>query len=381
MRLRHLPLLLLPFVFAGCERLVDKSSNPLSPTVAGPMAGITIEVPIQVSPGAGLKLDDDQQPVTLVVVNPYTNTERTVVLGVQVSFDPTFSNIAFGREGITLSDSGQTSIRLDRLPTGRMYFWRVKADDGANASGWSAIRTFEVLNPVVIGIPTPKSPTGGSRLLVFTPMLVVLNGQNSGPTGSIRYQYQVSEDQAFGSIIVDGLHIEGSGGESNYATPPLTGTDRLLFWRARILGDRHTGGWSRVESFRTPLAATPSPGPTLPPPGSISQCGPPTLFDPQAILACHRSFYGTPMSSGENIAFLRGALGAINAAHVPGGPFGLLRKASGHNCDGYSCDVICAGQGSNQRQWDILINGDQPSWGGSGAGVADGIRVDFCEIQ
>ena len=46
-----------------------------------------------------------------------------------------------------------------------------------------------------------------------------------------------------------------------------------------------------------------------------------------------------------------------NAAGVSGGPFGILEKASGNNCGGYSCDIICSGQGNAQKQWDVLIDG------------------------
>jgi hypothetical protein len=381
LRLRWLPLFLLPLTLVGCEQFVEKSSNPLSPTVAGPMAGISIEVPGQISPGADSKVDDKDQPLALLIENPYTNTERTVVLGVQVSTEPSFENIAYSREGIGLGADGKTSIRIDKLQSGRRYYWRVKADDGANASGWSAVRSFDLLQPVVIGTPNPKSPVGGARVLSFSPILTVFNGQSSGPAGTIRYQYQVSETAAFTSNVVDGQHTEGGGGESSFATPALSGFDKIFFWRARILGDRHTGDWSRIESFRTPLVSTPAPGPTLPPAGSLSQCGPPTLFEPMSILNCHRSFYSAHMSREEHVAFLRGALADLNKAKTPGGPFGLLRKESGNNCNGYSCDVICAGQGNAQKQWDVLINEETPTWGGAGRTVADNIRVDVCEIQ
>jgi len=379
---RRLSVLLLPLTLIGCENLVEKSSNPLTPTVAGPMAGINIDVPGQLSPGGGTKLDDDQQPVSLVVGNPGTNSPRPVVLGVQVATDVGFANIAFSRDDIAQGDGGRTTVRLNRLTTGRTYYWRVKAADGANDSGWSNPLAFDVLNPVVIGVPTPKSPIGGGRIASFLPVLVVVNGQTSGPVGNIRYQYQVSDSAAFASLVVSGEHIQDPSGESSFAVPAVTALDKLFFWRARILGERHTGEWSRVESFRTPLSVVTPPGPSVPPPSatSLSQCGPPVLFNPQAILDCHRSFYGSPMSESEHVSFLKGALASLNAANTPGGPFGLLRKTSGSNCNGYSCDVICNGQGNDQKQWDILINSDRPSWGGSPATVANGIRVDFCEV-
>src|SRR5262245_14907005 len=204
--LRRLPVVLLPLALFGCEQ-VEKSSNPLAPTVAGPQAGISIDVPGQLSPGAGAKVDDNQQPVAIVIGNPSTNSQRPIVLGLQVGVDPSFGSVVYSRDGLSPADGGTTTVRIDRLQPGRTYFWRVKADDGANASGWSTATSFEILNPVVIGVPTPKSPVGGVRVLVFSPLLVVTNGVSSGPSGGIRYHYQVSADPGFGSLAVNSEHV------------------------------------------------------------------------------------------------------------------------------------------------------------------------------
>lgn len=69
----------------------------------------------------------------------------------------------------------------------------------------------------------------------------------------------------------------------------------------------------------------------------------------------------------------------LNAAKIPEGPFGILRKASGHNCVGYSCDIICAGQDDEQRQFDVFLDGNptRPTWGR----VRPPLRTDVCEIQ
>jgi hypothetical protein len=73
---------------------------------------------------------------------------------------------------------------------------------------------------------------------------------------------------------------------------------------------------------------------------------------------------------------------SLNANGIGGGPFGILRKSGGTQCGGYSCDIICAGQGTGQRQWDVLsdIQGAQgPMW--LGPHTWPDIRVDVCEIQ
>ncbi len=57
---------------------------------------------------------------------------------------------------------------------------------------------------------------------------------------------------------------------------------------------------------------------------------------------------------------------AVNAAGIPGGPYGLLKKAVGRNCQGFSCDVICSGQPPTQTQIDLWISGGngvaRPAW-------------------
>jgi hypothetical protein len=84
------------------------------------------------------------------------------------------------------------------------------------------------------------------------------------------------------------------------------------------------------------------------------------------------------MSDAQAVKFLKGAARHFNMARVPGGPYGLLQKKFGNNCNGFSCDILCAGQGSRQRQYDVLINDRIAKWG---APLGDGQRTDACVIQ
>ena len=81
------------------------------------------------------------------------------------------------------------------------------------------------------------------------------------------------------------------------------------------------------------------------------------------------------MSHAQLVAFLRASARDINRAGTAGGPWGLLQKTSGANCNGYSCDILCLGNGSGQVQRDVLIDaeGSQiPLWGGSDRPDGDG---------
>ena len=58
---------------AGCD--ATKSSTPLSPNVAGPIAGVNLTVPAPVSPTNGAEVTNSE-PVRLVFQNAATNGER-----------------------------------------------------------------------------------------------------------------------------------------------------------------------------------------------------------------------------------------------------------------------------------------------------------------
>lgn len=104
----------------------------------------------------------------------------------------------------------------------------------------------------------------------------------------------------------------------------------------------------------------------VPEPFSCSQA-----LGPLEIVRCQRAARGR-MSHEEIAAFLRDVVRDLNTAGVDGGPFGLLVKPGGTNCVGFSCDAICSGQGSTQRQWDVLTdieNAQAPSWSEIGTKV------------
>lgn len=71
-----------------------------------------------------------------------------------------------------------------------------------------------------------------------------------------------------------------------------------------------------------------------------------------AIVVETRNLWGT-MDAAQIVSFLR-AVAVRLTVEVQGGPFGILKKTGGTNCNGYSCDIICTGQGTRQRQWDVL---------------------------
>jgi hypothetical protein len=88
------------------------------------------------------------------------------------------------------------------------------------------------------------------------------------------------------------------------------------------------------------------------------------------------------MSNSQMLDFLRASAQSLNRNGIGGGPFGILRKSGGSSCNGYSCDIICAGQSTAQRQYDVLgdAEGAQVAGWGPPKTYPD-IRMDVCEIQ
>jgi hypothetical protein len=361
---------MLAVAVAGCQ--AKKSSNPLSPSVAGPIAGVNITPPRLLEPAQGFKYKESQQPIKLLIENASSSGVRVVSYMFEVATDTEFTSKVFARSGVAAGDGGRTSVQIDRLDTGRAYYWRARAEDGANSSLFSTAQ-FEVLPRPVLNPPAPLSPINNERVASRRPTLVVGNADRNAAVAGLSYEFQLAADQGFTQLVSAGVVDEGSG-QTGFAVNVDLATDRQMFWRARASDGDTTSGWAATQTFRSPIVvATPTPGPN---PG-----GPCNAKSPQSIVECERAKYGH-MSPGQLLEFERAVARSLNANGISGGPYGILRKAGGANCNGYSCDIICAGQGNDQGQWDILGDAEgaqNPAW--NGPNRVPNIRVDVCEIQ
>jgi hypothetical protein len=258
-------------LLAACE--TTKSSNPLSPTVAGPIEGVVISAPKPLQPTVGQRIPAQEQPVTLVVENATTNGQRPLKYVFEVAADAGFLNKVFTRGDVVPGADGRTSVTItDALATGRTYYWRAMAADGANSGPFASAVHFDVYTPVVIQAPVPVSPADGALVAGLRPALRVRNAQKSGPAGAISYNFQIAETQTFASVVLNGVVAE-QGSETTYTATQDLLAARTYYWRARALDSSVTGAWSVTQWFRTPDVASPSPspGPNPPPGGSGDQ--------------------------------------------------------------------------------------------------------------
>ena len=379
MRRHHKPPAAVPaallLALLGCE--AQKSSSPLSPSVAGLIPGVEITSPKLLEPAQGFKYKESQQPIKLLIENASSNGVRPVTYMFEVATDTEFTTKVYARSGVPAGEGGRTSVQIDRLDLGRAYYWRARADDGANSSLYSTA-AFEVLPKPFLAAPGLLSPVNGDRVASRRPALTVSNANRNAAVGELDYEFQIATDQSFGALAAAGVVDEGPG-QTSFSPAGDLPTDRLHYWRVRASDRETTGPWAAAQTFRTPLpVAAPAPGPGPgPAPG-----GPCISSNPQTIVECERAKYRGHMSHDQMAALMRAIARSLNANGVAGGPYGILRKQSGTNCGGYSCDVLCAGSGNGQRQYDTLgdIDGAQsPGW--AGPHTMPGIRVDVCEIQ
>jgi hypothetical protein len=259
----------------GCE--ATKSSNPLSPTVAGPIAGVGIDAPVPVSPTNGAEVVNSE-PLRLVFNNATTNGVRPLRYKVELGSDAEFSSILFASANVAPGEGGRTTVVVDgTLSTERTYFWRAKATDGANESSFSSTARFDLVVPVVIEAPALVSPVGGQVVSSTSPTLTVNNGRVVGRTGEVIYRYSVAQDAAFSRMVAE-LNIPRSSG-SQTSTPIALPENMLLFWRV-VATNGTVRDTSATQSFRTPAPAAPAPGPgpspspvPTPPPGTPACVG------------------------------------------------------------------------------------------------------------
>src|SRR4029453_12770585 len=139
-----------------------------------------------------VKIPFDKQPVTLLIENASSNGVRPLSYVFEVATDANFTNKVFARDKIAPGDSGRTSLRLpDPLGTGRTYYWRSRADDGANASAYSTPNAFDVFTPIVIQAPVLVAPSENSTVGGLRPKFTINNSERSGPAGNLTYLIEV----------------------------------------------------------------------------------------------------------------------------------------------------------------------------------------------
>src|SRR3990167_10268230 len=140
---------------AACE--AQKSSTPLSPSVAGPIAGVEITAPKLLEPAQGFRFKESQQPIRLLIENSSSSGVRPLTYLFEVATDSEFQTKVFARSNVPPGEGGRTSVVVDPLGLGRAYYWRARAEGGAHI-GVYATAQFELLPKAQLDPPAPVSP-------------------------------------------------------------------------------------------------------------------------------------------------------------------------------------------------------------------------------
>ena len=358
-------LLLAPLLLTAAACELTKTENPLSPSVAGPIPGVDISAPKLLEPLSGQQIAGDKQPIILLIENAWSTGQRPLSLLVEVATDAGFANLVFSRDAVALGEGGRTALTLPTpLGTGRAYYWRAQARDGANSGPYSPTMGFNVFTPVSFDKPAPRSPAGNVKVSTLTPEFVFDNAPRAGNPGLVTYVIEVATNSAFAGIIAAWQFPEQSS-QTRFVAPSGLPVSSQLFWHVRAYESTALGPWSDTASF-----VTPTPTPTTPPPTTGSGGGSACTNETQiGIVTCRREQFKGHMDSSQIIVFLKGVAGDLNKAGTWGSGWGLLRKASGTRCIApngvdYSCDVICKANGPHI--YDVLsdVEGAQtPTWG------------------
>ena len=254
-------LLALAPLVAATACTASKSASPLSPEIAGPIPGVEISAPKTLEPIANFQIPVDQQPITLLAENAGSNGVRPLSYVFEVSADSGFSNVVYKREGVPPGDGGRTSVRLaDRLSPDHSYFWRVRAQDGANVGPYSPTATFDVYTPIILNAPDLLSPGVNEVSVALRPTFTVRNATHSGPLGALRYTFELADSGSFANKVFQDVP-EGSG-QTSVPMPKDLNYSTVYYWHVRAFDSKTIGPWSETRAFQTiaqPVVEAPPP--------------------------------------------------------------------------------------------------------------------------
>jgi hypothetical protein len=244
----------------------SKSADPLSPTVAGPIPGVNITAPTPVDPQTGTKIPIDKQPLTLTVQNAATSGVRPLTYVFEVATDTDFTNKVYSRDAVAPGDNGRTALRLpDPLATGRSYYWRSRAQDGANTGPYSSASNFNVFTPIVIDAPLLVAPINNVKTENTHPRFQFVNAPRSGPIGPITYVVEIADSDSFANKLAIWTVAEQPN-QTSLDSPQGLADGSQYFWHARAYEPTTIGPWSATQAFQTPAPIAPPPGPLPGPP-------------------------------------------------------------------------------------------------------------------
>lgn len=224
-------------------------SSPTRPT-----ASVVAAEPV--SPTSGSQLSYYSQPVALLLSKSVATSGATATTTVDIATDASFTTVTSVSATVDTT-TGQLKATVDHLQASTTYYWRARTVAN-ETSLTSTVSRFTIGPPVVVQPPQPISPTGsveGRR-----PVLTLANAARTGPSGAIRYQFEIAIDPGFLSVVSSGTVDEG-GSDTRFTPSGDLEPGRTFYWRAQAI-DALTGATSPVtptSTFRTLFAVVDGP--------------------------------------------------------------------------------------------------------------------------
>ena len=231
------------------------NSAPSTPTASIPANGAVL---------------NDLNPV-LVINNSSDADGDDLTYNFQVASDAGFSNIAAEMPAYTEGGGTTTAWAVSpSLSDGGSYYWRARAYDGEDYSGWSSSRTFSIaLVNNAPNAPAAVSPEDSAYLEDTTPTLVVNNAYDADGD-NLSYSFEVSANEGFTNIVGTAAGLsEGSGSTTSWTVTSALSRGETYYWRSRVYDGEDYSNWSTVRLFNivapnsapsTPTLATPANG-------------------------------------------------------------------------------------------------------------------------
>ena len=149
----------------------------------------------------------------------------------EVASDTEFQTKMFARSQVPPGGDGRTAVQVDRLELGRTYYWRARAEDGANAGPYASAQ-FQLLPRAVISAPPQIAPINNEKVGTRQPTMFAGRAERNEAVGGLVYEFQIATDSAFSQMAAAALADE-TGGQTTYTPGHQLAANTQHFWRVR----------------------------------------------------------------------------------------------------------------------------------------------------
>ena len=199
-------------------------------------------------------------PTAPTINSPGDNTQVTTltpILAVNTSTDLDLDQISYEFE--VYSDSNLTALVTSTSSSGTswqvgvtlndnsFYYWRARAYDGIDYSGWMETASFLVTVNDHPTVPSLNNPVSGGTVTSLTPALSVNNAADPD-SDPLSYEFELYSDQNLSNQVATSSVPEGNLITSWAVSTTLT-DNTTYYWRVRANDGELTSSWMPTAVF------------------------------------------------------------------------------------------------------------------------------------